>query len=203
MSLFFAMSSEVQSDDDEQTVCVICCDEITEEQKQNGGQITLSCCTHVFHGQCFVNLLCHNILNPFCPICRADPTDPIAAANNIDFDTQVEEYQYMSPREAINFAKKDQKNATTQRSLQGISKWKRTEKDLKACLKTINDLITFEEKLIDTKAKAYNDKLRAEFQLKYAKEISARKTYLRGIRKAKGNARNIQRRLAIKYGWRP
>ena len=192
-------ASEVPSDEVD-TVCVICCDDITQEQKQNGGQITLSCCSHVFHGQCFVNHLCHNILNPSCPICRADPTDPRAADDEDEDDNQYTGVS-ISFRQAIKLAKKDKKNVSTQRSIQCVKKWKQAKKDARTSLKTINESIKFEEKLIDKKAELYEDKLRAEFELKYAKETLARNTYKSDIKKAGANMHNIQRRLAIKYGW--
>lgn len=195
-------ASEVSSDGELNTVCVICCDEITEEQKQNGGQIKLHCCPHVFHGQCFVNHLCHNVHNPSCPICRADPTNPRDADQDEEVDEEVEDNnQYISFRQAIKLAKKDKKNASTQRSIQCIKKWKQTKKDARASLKTINETIKFEEQLIDKKAEVYEDKLRAEFELKYAKETLARKTHKSDIKKAGANMHNIQRRLARKYGW--
>ena len=152
-------ASEVSSDGELNTVCVICCDEITEEQKQNGGQIKLHCCPHVFHGQCFVNHLCHNVHNPSCPICRADPTNPRDADQDEEVDEEVEDNnQYISFRQAIKLAKKDKKNASTQRSIQCIKKWKQTKKDARASLKTINETIKFEEQLIDKKAEVYEDR---------------------------------------------
>jgi hypothetical protein len=119
-------------------------------------------------------------------------------------DEEVEDNnQYISFRQALKLAKKDKKNASTQRSIQCIKKWKQTKKDARASLKTINESIKLEEQLIDKKAEVYEDKLRAEFELKYAKETLARITHKNDIKKAGTNMHNIQRRLARKYGWGP
>ena len=181
-----------------QTICVICCDEITPDQKQNGGQITLSCCTHVFHGQCFVQHLCHNIDNPWCPTCRADPTEDM---NEEEEEEEGEDgYVNISFRQAMKLAKADKKDVATQKSMNCIKKWRRTKKDEMASLKEIDRILIPKKKLIDRQAELYEDKLYNEFEFKYAKEKYAKKEHHKNIRKAETIIFGIRKRVARKYG---
>ena len=199
--------SEVNSDDDDEpTTCVICLDEITSDQKRHGGEIKLSRCTHVFHGQCIINHVCSN--NITCPICRAYLCVPIGATEEdleevmpVEVMPEMPETQYISIRQAIKLGKKDKKNKSTQQSLQCLNKWKQTNKDARASIKEIETRLAPEEKLLKEKIKLFDEKLNAEFDFKYANDTLARKEHRKNITKARVAIRNIEVRIARKYGW--
>ena len=188
---------EVASDDDEQTTtCVICLDEITPEQKQHGGEMKLKCCTHVFHAICFNNHMCSG--NSHCPICRADV---YISMEEIEEEATPFRDDYIPYSQAVKLGKKDKKNKSTQKSFQGIRKWKQEKKNEQASFKAIETRLAPEEKLINEKVKLFEEKLNAEFDFKYAKDTLARKEHRKNIAKARSAIRNIEVRIARKYGW--